>query len=356
MKILVIKFRHIGDVLLSTPLIENLKHCYPEATIDFALNKGCEDILADNPYINNIIVYNRAKIKKLNFFLRLLEEIKFTKRIRSNKYDLVINLTEGERGAQLTFFSNAKMKLGFSVRKGVFSRINVFDLMGNDQIEQHTVEKDLQFINFLEKDINNKVVSVFWPKNIEQEIDKILNDNKITDYVHIHPVSRWMFKCWEDERMAEIIDFLQKEKNIKVIITGAPVQKEKDRIRKILSLCKTSPLDLSGILSLKHLAYLSFRARFFFGVDTAPMHIAAATGTPVIALFGASQSLRWGPWNNCENTRVAYKNINANQINGQHIIISRTNHTIFYDKYVKKCKGMVEIEVEDVKNIINDII
>jgi len=110
MKILVIKFRNIGDVLLSTPLIENLQHYFPNAKIDFALNEGCEDMLTDNPNINEIIIYNRSRIKKLNIFLQIKEEIRFTRAIRSEKYDIVINLTEGDRGAQLALISNAKMK------------------------------------------------------------------------------------------------------------------------------------------------------------------------------------------------------------------------------------------------------
>ena len=107
MKILIIKFRNIGDVLLSTPLISNLKNIYPESIIDFALNKGCEDMLSDNPNISKIIAYERPKIKKLGVFAQLKEEFRFTRNIRSNHYDMVINVTEGGRGAQLAFFSGA---------------------------------------------------------------------------------------------------------------------------------------------------------------------------------------------------------------------------------------------------------
>ena len=61
MKILIIKFRNIGDVLLSTPLVSNIKYYYPDSNIDFALNKGCEEMVYGNPDINNIIVYDRSK-------------------------------------------------------------------------------------------------------------------------------------------------------------------------------------------------------------------------------------------------------------------------------------------------------
>ena len=355
MKILLIKFRNIGDVLLSTPLISNLKYQYPDSIIDFALNKGCEDMLTNNPNINKIITYDRPRIKKLSVFLQVKEEIKFIRNVRNNQYDIVINLTEGDRGAQLAFFSGAKTKLGFPVRKGLLSKIKIFDKLGNDKKRQHTVEKDLQFIDILGKKIVNKEVKIYWSNKVEQEVDKILLDNNIEKLVHIHPVSRWMFKCWEDERMAKVIDYLQQEKKLKVIITGAPVKKELDRINKILELCVTKPVNLSGELTLKHLACLSSKAELFFGVDTAPMHMAAATNTPVVALFGASYPVIWGPWNN-KSDKQLFQDKDGMQTNGLHHMVSNMDHEIFYENEVKKSKGMILIDFEQTEQAIDKVL
>jgi heptosyltransferase-3 len=351
-KILLAKFRNIGDVLLSTPLILNLKNIYPDSQIDVVLNEGCEDMISNNPNVENVIIYERSRIKQLSIFLQIKEEIKFTRNIRSNSYDIVINLTEGDRGAQLALFSGAKIKLGFPVRKGLFSKVKIFDKLGDDEKWQHTVEKDLQFINLLGKNVGNKEVKIYWPTEIEQEIDKVLADNKIGQFVHIHPVSRWMFKCWEDDRMAKIIDYLQQDKGLKVVITGAPVKKELDRINKILSLCKTKPVNLSGKLTLKHLACLSSKAKLFFGVDTAPMHMAAATNTPVVALFGASYPVIWGPWNNNSDKQL-FQDKNGVQTNGLHHMISNMDHDIFYKNKLKKSRGMMLIDFEQAKQIFD---
>jgi len=355
MKILIIKFRNIGDVLLSTPLISNLRSIYPDSSIDFALNKGCEDMVSNNPDINNIIIYDRPRIKQLSIFSQLKEEIKFSRNIRRNSYDMVINLTEGERGAQLALLSGAKVKLGFPVRKGLLSKVKIFDKLGDDKKWQHTVEKDLQFINLLGKEIVNKEVKIYWSSTVEQKIDKILADNKIGQFVHIHPVSRWMFKCWEDERMASVIDYLQQDKGLKVIITGAPVKKELERIDKILILCKTKPVDLSGKLTLNHLACLSSKAKLFFGVDTAPMHMAAAANTPVIALFGASFPVIWGPWNN-DSDKVSFQDKDGFQTNGLHYVISNMNHEIFYIDQIKKTRGMNLITLKQNKDAFIEVL
>ena len=354
MKILIIKFRHIGDVLLSTPLVDNLKHYYPDSTIDYALNKECVDMLSFNPNINKIIEYDRFGIKKLGIIDRLREEIKFISKIRHH-YDMVINLTEGDRGAFLALISQAKIKLGFPVRKGILSKIKIFDYLGNDKKIQHTVEKDLQFVNLLGKEVISKDVIIHWTSDIDQEVDQILRENSVEDFVHIHPVSRWMFKCWEDDRMAKIIDYFEEEKNLKVIITGGFIQKELDRIDRIISLCKTKPINFSGQLTLKHLASLSSKSKLFFGVDTAAMHIAAATNTPVLSIFGASFPVQWGPWNNSSNKQL-FLNIDGIQMNGRHCMVSKMNHEIFYEESVKKSKGMVLIDYDKVRSALDSML
>lgn len=351
MKILIIKFRNIGDVLLSTPLVSNLRRYYPSATIDFALNKGCEDMISDNSDIDNIIVYDRPRIKELNLFYQLREEFVFTRQIRQSHYDMVINLTEGDRGAQLALFSGANYKLGFPVKKGIFAKLKIFNQLGNGKVWQHTVEKDLQFVMLLGKEVVDRSVKIDWPGVVETEVDKILAEACIGEFVHIHPVSRWMFKCWEDDRMAKVIDYFQQDKGLRVVITGAPIKKEMNRIDKILALCKTAPVNLSGQLTLKHLACLSSKAKLFFGVDTAPMHIAAAVNTPVITLFGASYPAVWGPWNNTVDQ--VFENKDGSQENGLHHMIANLNHDIFYEDQIKKSRGMTLIDYNQTKKVID---
>jgi len=355
MKILIIKFRNIGDVLLSTPLLENLKHHYPDAQIDFALNAGCQDMISANPNIRNIFIYDRNKIKQKCLPNRIKDEIVYIKNIILNKYDLVINLTEGDRGAILSLLSKAKQKLGFAPRKGILRYLNIYDITGDDQKSIHTVEKDLQFMLFLGGENQHKRVSIYWEKSNIEKIDYLLNKYHIKEFIHIHPVSRWMFKCWENDRMAKVIDYLQETKKIKVIITAAPDKIELQRVEQIISLCKTTPINFSGQLSLKDMAYLSSKAKLFFGTDTAPMHIAAAVDTPVIALFGASHPVLWGPWDNSSNgTKFQY--INGIQKSGIHSIISDIDHTIYYENGIKKSQGMTNIKYKDVIDIFNDYV
>ena len=142
-------------------------------------------------------------------------------------------------------------------------------------------------------------------------------------------------------------------KNKKVIITASPDKKERDRVEKIISLCKSKPVNFTGQLTLKQLAYLSYKAELYFGVDTAPMHMATAVDTTVLALMGGSEVIHWGPWSNTQ-MKNNYKNIDGRQSMGKNIVISDMNHDILYIDNIKKCQGMLNIQLDNVLKIIDE--
>ncbi len=155
-------------------------------------------------------------------------------------------------------------------------------------------------------------VDIFIPEAARQFIRKTFEENNIAPHptltkggqgkvVHIHPTSRWLFKCWKDEYMADVINWLL-NKGIKVIVTSSPDKKELYKAKRILSLVSYQLpaisyqlIDLCGKTTIKQLAAISEAADVFLGVDSAPMHIAAAVGTPVIALWGPTGDA-WKPW------------------------------------------------------------
>jgi heptosyltransferase-3 len=117
--------------------------------------------------------------------------------------------------------------------------------------------------------------------------------------VQVHPGSRWLFKCWPAERTAALVAQLAAEGHA-MLLTGAPDPRERALVDAIVAAlpaaARTRVADATGTLSLRELAAVTARARLFIGVDSAPMHIAAAMGTPAVALFGPSGEHEWGPW------------------------------------------------------------
>jgi heptosyltransferase-3 len=310
------KFRNIGDVLLITPLLENLKIAYPDALIDVALNKGTEEMISLNPYVNKILIYDRKQIKSLGFLQRVLAEINFALSIRKEKYDIVINTTEGDRGAQLAFMSGAKIKIGYQPAKNWLLK-NIFTHLLPKQELRHTIECNLDALRVLNLPIHTKKVSIFWSKEDEAFVNTLLPQKT---FIHIHPVSRWLFKCIKDETMAQIIDFCKNELHVEVVLSASNDKFEIEKINSILSKCKSKPLNLAGKLTLKQTAALNKKAKMFIGVDTAIMHISAANNVPVLAFFGPSGADHWGPWDN-ELMHSGYTTRRGNRGMGKHRVI-----------------------------------
>lgn len=347
------KFRNIGDVLLITPLISNLKNHFPDALIDVALNKGTEEMITLNPNVNKIIIYDRAKIKSQNIFNKVLEELKFGLKIKRNKYDMVINTTRGDRGTILSLISKAKTKIGYK-SKNIFLK-NTFTFNLPTFTKRHMVDIGLDTLRVLNLPIKSKKVEIFWTKEDEYKVNTLL---KCENFIHIHPVSRWLFKCIKDKTMADIIDFCELKLNKKVVLTGAPLQKELDKISSILKLCKSNPIDLSGKLSLKQTAFLNKKATFFIGVDTSIMHISAANDIPVLTFFGPSAVFHWGPWDNniYESTYIQSK---GNQNMGKHQVIQKNWKCVPCVK--DGCNGskisdcLMNFDIEEIKEKIGQL-
>jgi heptosyltransferase-3 len=133
----------------------------------------------------------------------------------------------------------------------------------------------------------------------------LISPHKPKPVVHVHPVARWLFKCWNNEKMAAVIDWLELERGARVIVTSSADPRELERTRAIIAQCRSQPVLLAGQVSLGQMVALSEQADCFLGVDTAPMHIAAAVGAPVVALFGPTSTVAWRPW--CERQVTLHK-------------------------------------------------
>jgi heptosyltransferase-3 len=360
-KILVIKFRNIGDVLLSTPLIENLRHFYPDAVIDVAVNKESEQMLTLNPYLNNVIVYDRQGSRNLGLWSRIREGLRFAYSIRRAEYDIVISLTEGDRPAIIALMSGAARRFGRRPRSFPLKYVPIYhrhfqkpsdtDRANPDWQPSHVVEKDLSFLAFLGHEPVSKRVSIFWDSKDARRVAGLLDSKNLAQFVQVHPVARWGFKCWPDDRTAAVIDYIQKDQGCAVVVTAGPSAEDKAKIKRILSYCKTEPVNLAGELSLKELACLSSMSRLFVGVDTAAMHIAAAVGTPVLALFGNSQAPLWGPWDN-EAPNGGYRKEISTQRNGRHTLLQHPG-AIVSEGGKKVSTALQKISVDEVSTHID---
>lgn len=302
-KILLIKLRHHGDMLLTTPVINTLHLQYPDAEIDIVLYKETEAILRYHPALTQIHAIDRSW-KKQGVLHQIRQETALIKTLRARHYDLVINLADQWRSALITYLTRAALRIGFDFpkRRSLVWRLAHNRLVTTENHGQlHTVEQNLSILSPLGIKLTDSHTSMHYPPADEINRQTLLASKGITgDYLVIQPTSRWVYKCWDDEKVALLCDAL-KECHLPIVLTAAPDKQEREMIGHILSLChNNNVVSLAGELTLTQLAAVIDHARLFIGVDSAPMHMAAALNTPCVALFGPTKLNFWRPWGqNC---------------------------------------------------------
>ncbi|MCB1737824.1 MAG: putative lipopolysaccharide heptosyltransferase III [Gammaproteobacteria bacterium] len=326
-RILVIKSRNIGDVLLTGPLISSLRALYPKAEITALVKAGTEEMLLDHPHLNQVIVYPTPQPNESRIGFRL-RDLRWQYGLRKRQFDMVINTTEGERGALTARLSNAPIRVGWRLTRSTGWRRNLLTHPQDPREgKRHTVIRNLDLLGIPPEDQDRRVRLQFADADLTR-VDTLLRVNGRQEdrpLAWIHPASRWFFKCWTAEGMSAVIEHLGK-RGFDVVLTSGPDHRERYQVRSIRDLCRcpSGPIDLSGRLTLKETAALAHRADLFFGVDTAPMHIAAAMDIPVVALFGPSGTFDWGPWpNDWAGSDTPYPLQHGVQHAGPHTVIQK---------------------------------
>ncbi|AEF48022.1 lipopolysaccharide heptosyltransferase III [Serratia sp. AS12] len=298
-RILIVKLRHHGDMLLVTPVINSLQQNYPQAQIDVLLYKETQDMLASHPALSNVFVIDR-QWKKQGTKAHLRHELNLIRQLKGQRYDLVVNLADQWRSAIIARLTGSRIRLGFDLpkRRGFLWRHCHTHLVPvSDHARLHTVEQNLSLLQPLGLPALSQQVTMSYPPQDWQTCEQLLRQQGITgDYIVVQPTSRWFFKCWSEEKMAATVSALQADGH-RLVITSGPDTKEREMVERILALCPPQGVvSLAGQLTLRQLAALIDHAKLFIGVDSVPMHMAAALQTPCIALFGPSKLVFWRPW------------------------------------------------------------
>lgn len=286
-RILVIKLRHLGDVLLSTPVFTNLQEFFPDALIDAYIWREAEDILLGHPAIAGFHFYERSW-KKLPLISRLRKEFTLLWQIKKNNYDLVINLTEGDRGAIASFASRAERKVGVDPGKKITRKIYT-DLVKPCPTTRHAVERDLDAIRKIGIYPSPADREPFFYLTREsEEIAQELTGEE--PYIVMQASARWRFKCPPPSLMAAILNRLGK----RAVLTGA--LSERDYVQSIVDLTQVETLNLAGMTTLKEMGAVMQHSLGLITVDSVALHMASALKVPVVVLFGPTSEENWGPW------------------------------------------------------------
>ena len=331
-RILVIKLDHVGDVLLATPVFDNLRQAYPNAELHALAGKWSRVVLENQPAVDEVIEYNSP------FFCRpgeqptrLLEAVQLCRRLRRQKYELVVELRGDWRIVCFALLRVAPTqigraalqvanKLGFSRFSGTHETTRNLDVLNRAGIPTPvqtptfsvTGEDKKWAADFLaargvhaawrgtgprptvELQVNAARRGTGPRPTKEHEAQQGTGSRPMKEpLVAIHPGSPVALKRWRPERYAKLADWLVAQKRAKIIFVG--VDAEMPIIAEIQALMREKSFNIAGKTSLTQLASILHVCQLFIGNDSGPMHLAAAVGIPTIGLYGPGDPGRFGP-------------------------------------------------------------
>ena len=289
MKILVIKIGAAGDVVLAVPSLRAIRQRFPKAHIAVLVGVESRQILQNCPYINEIIVYNKPFIKK-----SILNFMKLASAIKKAGFDLVIDFQNNSRSHILSFLSMAPKRFGYKNKKlGFLLNYGIKDA----PVGLPPVEHQFRILGLLNIQLKDKYLEV-WPTESDAKyIDEFLSGqwtiaNQPLIGINIGGSLRWNTKKWPQDKLARLCDELAK-KGLRVVLTGT--RQDEDTARDVFSASQSKPINAIGKTTINQLAALIKKCRVFISTDSAPMHIAAAAGVPIVAVFGPTDFKRHAP-------------------------------------------------------------
>ncbi len=296
MNILIVKLSAIGDVIHTLPSLGALRRLYPYAHITWVVEEAAADLVVNHPYLDQVLISRRkswAKDIKDGKFQPAWREIRsFIKQLKSRRYDLVIDFHGLFKSAMIVFLSRGKRKLGYDSWQelsGLFLNEKI-----PEDMNKHAVDRYLDFPRHLGATIETP--DFILPANPEAEARalRLLASHTLEKkkYIAVNPVALWETKLWDNRKFAELADAIQERLKIPVVFTGS----NKESLDEITSQMKTKGIHLGGQTTLPELACIYQEARAVITTDSGPMHLAAALGTPVFALFGPTDPARTGPY------------------------------------------------------------
>lgn len=287
-RILVIKLRAIGDVLLSTVVLPNLRAAYPEAHISFLTEFPARAVIEGRDDIDRAIIFHPKRDNILRLFVQLHRE----------RFDLAIDLFCNPRSAQMCFATRAPIRVGYPFRGRAWAyTTHVTQRSG----EVHNTEFNLDALRHLGIPIIERRVTVPVSAADTAWADEVLVPLRATGrrIVAVNPSGTWSTKRWPLEKFAALCDLLVRNDNVlPVLLWGPGEEADVQRIRSFMQEdAVTAPPS-----TLTQLAALLARCDAMISNDAGPMHIGAATGIPVLGIFGPTNPLLQGPF----NTRSAW--------------------------------------------------
>lgn len=293
-KILIVRVDRLGDVILSTPVIQAVREALPSSYIAFMTRPYTSDVVVGNPCLNDVIVYDKDGRHK-----SFISTIFFAFGLRKYKFDLALILHSTARANFIAFLAGIPRRIGYTRKAGWFltDKLPYVKWQGT----KHEIDYTLDVVRAAGINFNAKNIKLFMPvdKADEDFAASFLSKNNVSEkdkLACIHPAAGCVSRIWPAKKFCELADRLITDAHCKVIILG--IKDELKYAEAIKQNMSHEPI-IAKDFTIRQTAALLKRCSFLVSTDTGPAHIASAVGTPCITIFGRKQAglgpVRWKP-------------------------------------------------------------
>ncbi len=283
---------------MTTPAAAALKNALPHASLTYLVEEPLRRLVEGHPHLDHVL----AIPVKQNFldFWRLI------RKVRREKFDAVIDFHGGPRASRISLLSGAKVKVGYELKhKGFIYDVRVPRSGKGGRV--HSVVNHLNLVKALGIAVEEPTLPLVLPPAQHQETEKIRrfraeNELEGSKLVILHIGAGNEFRDWGEENLTTLTRMLSLVPAVRVVLVG--VTTDRPRAQAIQRDVPLSALSLVGEINLIELRELIAGAALFVGPDSGPMHIAAATSTSIVALFGPTVPANFAPWQPSQATLI----------------------------------------------------
>lgn len=303
MNILIVKMSAIGDVIHTLPALNALRAHFPDAHIAWLVEEAASPLVEGHQALDRVLISKRKSwVRGLlgpSGLDNIREAYSFVKEIRDTRYDIVLDFQSLLKSGVLIGLVRAKRKIGYD--KGMEHMEHSYHFL-NERVppvnmDIHALSRGMMLLEFL--GIQSRKIVYDLPIG---DRDRAMADDLLVRHglrghrplVLIHPVAKWETKLWGARKFSILTDRLIEQYNARVAFTGS--QGDRTIIQDMISMMKGEAVNLAGDTTLKTLGALYEKSDLLISTDTGPMHLAAAVGTPIVALFGPTAPWRTGPF------------------------------------------------------------
>jgi ADP-heptose:LPS heptosyltransferase/glycosyltransferase involved in cell wall biosynthesis len=314
-RVLVVQLADIGDVILTGPFLRELRRFLPRARVVLVVQPRTFNLVEKCPHIDEAVSFDWRAVKDWNnafrgrvvWWLRAFGLAR--RRLWKHHFDAAISLRWNNDACQaasliLMYSSGAPQRIAYINGPSDFMLTRLGDvnrLTTQGPVRgapKHEIEYQMDFLHFLGAHPDDKSLEVWTTPEDDYFAQNVLDQHRIKDtdfLIALAPGARWSFRRWPESHFLELGRWLQQSYNAHILIVAGEAER-KLALNIERGLQRERTINLAGKTTLREMAALLKRCTLFVGIDSGPMHVAAATGVSVVALFGAGEYERFKPW------------------------------------------------------------